>query len=372
MIRRTLFVALAFCATLFMHAAAQEAGENDAATNIANGQLFLGTGDCELAQYYFREALRQEPGNAEALLGQGRALACRYSYDLAVESFRQAIEADPGLTLAYVHLALAYQSQYLSDPERYPDLLNEALSVLGSAERSAPADTQVLNTKGVILFQLGQLDPARQSLEQAVQSADADEDITRRMRSVIQVNLGKTYRDLGNMERAVSAFRRAVVLDPSSASAHSNLGNALYRTGDCSAAEYELQQAVAIDPKNLSAVSDLAITLFECGSVETSVPYFEDAISLEGSIFLPPLYTYLSRGLVKLGRYDEAVHRAAQATSLWPLTADSRYWLGAAYCARGAAGDAERAAEAFNGALELDADHELASAAAAGGCSAVR
>jgi len=372
LIRRTLLVALALCATLVMHGAAQESGENDAATNIANGQLFLDTGDCELAQYYFREALRQEPGNAEALLGQGRALACRHSYDLAVDSFREAIEVDSDLTLAYVHLALAYQSQYVADPERNPDLLNEALSVLGTAERSAPEDTQVLNTKGVILFQLGQLDPAREALEQAAQHAETDDDISSRMRSVIQVNLGKTYRDLERMDRAVTSFRRAVVLDPSSASAHSNLGNALYRTGDCSAAEYELQQAVAIDPDNLSAVSDLAITLFECGNVEASVPYFEDAISLEGSIFLPPLYTYLSRGLVELGRYDEAVHRAAQATSLWPLTADSRYWLGAAYCARGASGDDERAAEAFNGALELEPDHEDAGAAAASGCSAVR
>src|SRR5690625_7937142 len=80
---------------------------------------------------------------------------------------------------------------------------------------------------------------------------------------------------------------------------------------------------------------DLAITLYEYGKVADSVPHFEHAIQLAGSIFLPPLYTYLSRGLVTLGRYDEAVRRAANAASLWPITADARYWLGAAYCARG-------------------------------------
>ena len=352
-----------------MQATAQEASGNDTATNITNGQLFLNTGDCELAQYYFREALRTEPSNAEALLGNGRALSCRFAYDLAIESLRQAIDADPNLTLAYVHLALAYQSQYNEDPVRYANMLNEALTVLGNAERIAPDDAQVQNTKGVILFQLGQLDNARQALEHAVQAAQSDENITNRMQSVIHVNLGKTYRDLGNLDQAVSSFRRAVVLDPVSAGAHSNLGNALYRTGDCQAAEYELQQAVSIDPQSLSAVSDLAITLFECGNVTGSVPYFEQAVQLDGAIFLPPLYTYLSRGLVELGRYDEAVRRAVGGASLYPETADARYWLGAAYCARGELGDDGLAMDAFNSALELDPAYQPALDAVAGGCS---
>ncbi len=370
MIKRLTLIATVFCAMFAMPAMAQVASENDTASNITEGQLYLSTGDCELAHYYFREALRIDPANAEALLGQGRALACRYAFDLAIESLRQAIDVDPNLTLAYVHLALAYQSQYNEDPARYPNLLNEALSVLATAERIAPDDTQVLNTKGVILFQLGQFDDARQALEHAAESAQTDESITRRMQSVIQINLGKTYRDLDNLDQAVNAFRRAVVLDPTSSSAHSNLGNALYRTGDCSGAEYELQQAVAIDPQSLSAMADLAITLFECGNVAGSVPYFEQAVQLDGAIFLPPLYTYLSRGLVELGRYDEAVRRAVGGASLYPETADARYWLGAAYCARGELGDTDLAMEAFNSALELDPAYQPAIDAVAAGCAA--
>jgi len=372
LIKRLTLIAIAFCALLTTHGFAQDAVDNDAATNVDNGNLYLSLGECELAQYYFREAVRQDPSNAEAHLGHGRALACRHAYDLAIESLGEAISADPNLTMAYVHLALTYQSQYLTDPERYPSMLSQALTVLSNAERIAPGNTQVLNTKGVILFQLGEFEDAREALEHAAESGRNDDSITNRMQSVIQVNLGKTYRDLGSLDQAVSAFRRAVVLDPASAAAHSNLGNALFRTGDCEAAEYELQQAVSIAPDNLSAVSDLAITLFECGKVAESVPHFEHAIQLDGSIFLPPLYTYLSRGLVTLGRYDEAVRRAANAASLWPITADARYWLGAAYCARGQIDDDQRAMEAFEGALELEADHELAGAAVAGGgCSAL-
>ncbi len=371
MIKRFTIIALTLLAFTANVSLAQESEPGEVETNIATGQLFLGTGECELAQWHFREAVRADPGNAEALLGQGRALACRYAYDLAIESFRQAIEADPNLTMAYVQLALAYQSKYISDPERYPDLLIEARAVLSSAERIAPDDTQVLNTQGVILFQLGQYDLARTALEKAAQSAQTDSSISSRMESVIQVNLGKTYRDLGNMDQAVTAFRRAVVLDPASASAHSNLGNVLFQQGDCSAAEFELRQAASLDPQSLSAVADLAITLFECGQVAASVPFFQDAVRLDGSIFLPPLYTYLSRGLVELGQYEEAVRRGIEGASIPPLTADARYWLGSAYCARGTLGDDQRALDAFNAALELDPTFEPAIAAAAGGCSAL-
>src|SRR5690625_7631252 len=140
---------------------AQEASENDAATNVENGNLYLSLGECELAQYYFREAVRQDPSNAEAHLGHGRALACRHAYDLAIESLGEALSADPNLTMAYVHLALTYQQQYLTDPERYPSMLTQALTVPSNAERIAPANTQVLNTKGVILLQPGNFDDPR-------------------------------------------------------------------------------------------------------------------------------------------------------------------------------------------------------------------
>ncbi len=353
---------------LAFQAHAQEADETPTEANIRNGNLFLSLNDCEVSQWYFQQALSVEPGNAEALIGNGRALACRYNYTRAIESFRSAIEADASQTMAYVHLALALQSQQLNDPARFPANLGEALAVLEQAERAAPGSTQVLNTKGVILFQLGELTQAREALEHAVQSAQADEDISDRMQSVIHVNLGKTYRDLNNFDLALTSFRRAIVLDPSSASAHSNLGNAMFQTGDCAGAEFELEQAAAIDPTSLSAVSDLAITLFECGKVAESVPRFEQAIDLDGSIFLPPLYTYQARGLIELGRYEEAVFRASQASRLDPVTADAQYYLGRAYCARGAVGDSGLAAEAFQAAVAIDPLHEGAQEGVAAGC----
>src|SRR5690606_710448 len=104
-------------------------------------------------------------------------------------------------------------------------------------------------------------------------------------------------------------------------------------------------------------VADLAIALFECGQVQASIPYFEQALQIDGSVFLPPLYTYLSRGYVQLGRYDDAVRRAQQGAFLPPESADAFYWLGQAYQARGRDGDGEAARQAYERALQIDPSH---------------
>jgi tetratricopeptide (TPR) repeat protein len=364
--RRTLPLLTVVLGAILSVAAAQEngAGIEDL---VRDGRLFLLSGDCELAQYYFQEALKLESGNSAALVGNGRALACRNNYPLAIEAFQKAIETSQGETEAYVHLALAYQDQYLSDPQRHPNRLSEALRTLEIAEGIRANDPRVLNAKGVILFQMGSLQAARTALERAVEaSAGEDSGMGTRERSVVQVNLGKTYRDLGNLEQALNAFRRAVVLDPGSATAHNNLGNVHYRLGNCGEAEYELSQAAALDPQSLSAVSQLAIALFECGKVSASVPYFEQALELNGAIFNPPLYTYLARGYLELGRHDQAVQRAQQGALLPPFTADAFYHLGRAYQARGRSGDAQAAQDAYRRALDLEPGHQQAREALGG------
>ena len=370
LIKRTLPLLLivvlgALSAGLSTVALAQEEGAT-VEDFIRDGRLYFTTGDCELAQYYYKQALELEPENPEALVGNGRALACRNNYPLAIEAFQQAIEVDPDNSEAYVQLALTYQEQFLSDSDRYPNRLSEALRTLEIAESQDPENPRVLNAKGVILFQMGSLQAAQTALEEAVDVSSGDGVMSDRERSVVLVNLGKTYRDLGNLEQALNAFRRAVILDPVSSSAHNNLGNIHYRMGSCEQAEYELAQAANLDPQSLSAVSQLAIALFECGQVERSIPHFEQAMELNGAIFNPPLYTYLARGYAQQGRYDEAVRRAQQGALLEPVTADAYYYLGEIYQARGGAGDAQAAQEAYQRALELDPQHQDAQEALAG------
>jgi len=353
-------IALAVWSALWLGGVAW--GQNatdDVTTWLRDGNFYYAQGDCALAQYFFQEALKRDAANVEALVGKGRALGCQGAFGSAVESFREAIAANDRYVPAYVQLALAYQNQYLADPTTFGGRLAEAIDVLRRAEGLAPNDATIQNTKGIIFYEAGDLDQARSTLERAVELATAA-NLSERERSVIQVNLGKAYRDLGQLELARTAFRRAVVLDPASASAHNNLGNVNFRLDDCAGAEYELAQAVSLAPSSLSAVSQLAIVLFECGDVVGSIARFERALTLDGAVFVPPLYTYLSRAYLAQGRVEDAVRRAQQGALLPPESAEAHFHLGRAYVARNGNGDTDNARRAFERALELDPGFEAA------------
>jgi tetratricopeptide (TPR) repeat protein len=346
------------------HAQEGAAPTADAERLVRDGNLYFAQGDCALAQYFYQEALKREENHPDALVGKGRALTCQTAYPAAIDAFRQSIGANPQHIPAYVHLALTYQEQFLGDPAGHAGRLGDALDVLAQAESIAPQDATVQNTRGIVLYQVGDLGAAQQALERAVELATAA-GLPERERSTINVNLGRTYRDQDQLELAQQAFRRAVVLDPTNASAHNNLGNIMYRLGDCAGAEFELSQAVALAPTSLSAVSQLAIVLFECGDVPASIPRFERALQLDGAVFTPPLFTYLARAYLQQGRVDDAVRRAQQGALLPPESADAHYYLGRAYEARRASGDVENARRAFERALELDPGLESARSALA-------
>lgn len=335
------------------------AQDRSAADYIKDGELYLSRGNCSFAQSVFLEALKQEPNNIDAILGKGKSLTCQGAWAAGVEEFQKVLGLDQNNVTAHVQLALAYEQQYVSDPNAFPGRLTDALSILQKAESLDPNNAEVFNSKGVVLFRQNDLNGARDALERAVALA-VNSDLTDRAKSVMQVNLGKTYRDLNELDLALQSFRRAVMLNPSSGSAHNNVGNTYYKLGNCDEAIYELAQAVNLNTGSLDALSNLGIAMYECGDVANSVTYFEQALNIPGSLNLPPLYTYLARAYMSQGRFDEAVQRAQQGALLPPVTAEAFYYLGQAYEARNGSGDLQRAKEAYQSALELDPNYQLA------------
>ena len=356
---------LPFILGLALLAALAYAQENpiNVTTLVQDGDLYLRQGDCQLAQYFYQEALKLEDTNTEAMVGKGRALACQGNHQLAADEFRRAIDEDANNLSAYVQLSLAYVNQFIGDSERFPNRLDDALTVIERAEDLDPESAEVLNTKGVVLYQLGDLEGARATLVEAAQLAtEPDSRLTPAEQSRVLVNLGRTYRDTAELELAVSTLRRAVVLDPTNATARNNLGNVYFRLEprNCAEAEYELAQAAALAPTSLSVISQLAIVTFECGNVAASVRHFEQAVDMDGSVLTPPLYTYLARAYLEQGRLDDAVKRAQQGALLPPESADAYYYLGQVYRTRATGGDLDAARRAYERALEINPEFRLA------------
>lgn len=329
----------------------------DAATLVRDGDFYMDRGDCALARYFYGEALGADPESAAASLGLGRALRCQGALAASIDAFRQAIALSDAPGDAYVQLALSYRAQYLSDPAAYASRLGDALDAVTEAERYLQNDATVLNTRGLILYQSNALEAARDAFERAASIVASDDALSDREKSTVRVNLGRTYRDLGDLERARTEFRRSVILDPTNPDAHNLLGNVHFRLGNCDEALYELGQAVTLAPSSLSAVSQLGIATFECGDAVAATPVLERAVDIDGAVFTPPLYTYLAQAYLEQGRVVEAVRRAQQGALLPPARAEAHYVLGLAYQARGADGDVEAARNAFETALDLRPDY---------------
>ena len=321
---------------------------------IASGRAYL-TDNCHLAQVAFQAALRDDPGNLEAKLGKGEALVCQGQFELGIDQYRRVLDGDPNHVRAHVQLALAFSEQYGRDSTRHADRLDEALDILEAAQRLDANSAQVHNAMGIIQYQSESFESAQTSFERAISLAQAA-DFSNSALSTMNVNLGNSLRELGDLERARTAFRRAIALNPANASAHNNLGQVYYALGDCKNAVYELTQAVNLNPGSTDAAANLAISTFECEDPAASIPLLKQAIDGGGGLLFPPLYTYLARAYLEQGRVAEAVQEAQKGALLPPATPEGYYYLGQAYQARAQGSDQDSARDAFERCLEVDPD----------------
>ncbi|MEZ4606804.1 MAG: tetratricopeptide repeat protein [Deinococcales bacterium] len=347
---------LVFLALQSSLALAQEGQSEGAPLNLGTPQdmvdqanLSYVRGDCELAQYLYQKALEVEPNNSNALLGKGRALVCQGAIEAGIAEYKKIAAVDPNNLSAYIQLAIAQLSLYLDNPAIQGNALNEAYQAVQQAERINAADAKVANIKGVVLYQQGNLEAAKVALESAVNLAQ-NQALSNSDLAQMHINLGRTYRSLEDLSLALSSFRRAVILNPSSGEAHSLLGETYFMQGKCEEGLFELTQGANLNPASLMVVANLAIATFECGDEVASEGWFKQALEIDG-VSLPPLYSYLSRIYVKQGRYDDAIREAQKGALLPPNNAEALYWLGYAYQVKG---DLQAAKEAFGRALELD------------------
>jgi len=128
----------------------------------------------------------------------------------------------------------------------------EAEQVYQSALKANPDYAPIHHALGFLYYQAGRLDVSRESLSRSVQlrprSADAWNDF------------GNTLRDLGELEQAVEAFRRAVKLAPDFALAHCALAQLRdHSEPDAHDSEFiALQQAYARSRSGSAERRDLA------------------------------------------------------------------------------------------------------------------
>lgn len=98
--------------------------------------------------------------------------------------------------------------------------------------------------------------------------------------------LGNALHDLGQPDKAVASYRRALEIKPDFSKAHFNLGNALHHLGQPDNAVASYRRALEIEPDFVDVHCNLGNILIELGQIDNAVASYRRALDIKHD-FIP-------------------------------------------------------------------------------------
>jgi tetratricopeptide (TPR) repeat protein len=327
---------------------------------IQAARLHRQSSDIHAAYRLSKEAAHLDPSSQEAKLELGRN-------SLAEKRFAEAVDALEGVTepslRADAAIGIAIACFFLKEYTKAHDAVEKVQLTAGET-------SEAFAIKGAILHRLKKPEEAATLLQACLNVASAVG--WYRREGWYQCELGAACEALEKMTEAVTAFRRAVAMDPTSRWAHSRLGRILFQQRQFADAEVELKVALR-NPIDDEAALDLApalqplsdaelqlnigMSLLEQGKFAAAHESLTDALKLDPTSAEASYHR--GRAGLTIGQYQEAVtdfqfvldlEGSRGATDRPQVHA----WMGEAYRALGRFARAEAA---FRKALHMKRDH---------------
>jgi tetratricopeptide (TPR) repeat protein len=282
-------------------------------------------------------ACKSDPqATARKHVEKGNQQLANQQFPEAIIEYRNAVQADPRLGEARLKLAHAYASagdgpNALKEYARAADLLpedNDAqvkagtfMLLVGRFQEAQGVATRMLkrdpnNVEAQILYAntlagLKDMDGAISAFEKAVEM-DPD-------RSATYSDLGSAQLVSGDTAAAEAAFKKAVEIDPKSVKAHLSLANFKWSIDKMDEAEAEIRRAIELDQKNAVANRAMAMLYLVTGKPQAAEPHLK--LVAEVTPGAGAKY-FLAEYYLRLGRIDDA------RATLTPLLADNDTFVG--------------------------------------------
>jgi tetratricopeptide (TPR) repeat protein len=200
-------------------------------------------------------------GELDQWIARGRGAFARNDYLAALEDLQRAAERKPEFPDIQNLIGLCLSM--LGKPE-------EALEAFDRAIAVNPGYVEALLNRAITLNDLGRLDEARASYEQA--GVADEEKSSGRFSSLaaarlanLHGGLGDAYLEAGAPDEAVAQFRRAVELRPQFLDIRTRLARTLIELGRTDEAKAELNAALDSNPSFAAARVTLGLALFRSG-----------------------------------------------------------------------------------------------------------
>jgi len=168
----------------------------------------------------------------------------------------------------------------------------------------APENVELLNSLGFALFQQGESREAVAALEKALEVDPKH--------AKAHNNLALAAIDLGELEVAEAHYRESLAVEPQPA-IYNDLGFVLERQGLADEASQLYRKALELDPKSASAHYNLAASLARSGQLALAERHFRAALAQKPSA---QAHTGLALVLERQGRTDDAAREKEMAKAL--------------------------------------------------------
>lgn len=258
----------------------------------------------EAAIRYFDEAVKLDPKNEIAYAKLGEIHDAKGRNEQAIQNYEQALKIDPNFSSLYLPIGLAYAKAGKSiEAETY---MNKATAAGFDSPESRLARAMIMvkqdrNDEALAAFD-GILKAEPQNAQAFYQKAIV-------------------YNKMNQADMSLAAYRDAVRIDPAMVAAWFDLGVMLYNRGDYTNALSAYQQVVKIEPENYQAQANLASTFRQLERfAEANAAY---KMAEPGNKNNPDLYSEWGYCLGKTNEWDKSVARLNTARELSPNAVDN-------------------------------------------------
>ena len=224
---------------------------------------------------------------------------------------------------------------------------NDAIKDVATLINDYPKESKLFNINGACYAAIGDLEKAIDSYKKAI-SLNPNY-------AQAHFNLGNTYQDLCQFNDSISSYQHAISLNPDYHEAHNNLGGSLLDVSRVDDAIKSYKKAVKLKPDYIEAHFSLGLTLQELGRLDEATKYLEKTIELNPNF--ADAHNLMGEIFHSFGNHDSAVSFFDKAIELLPSFAEAHNNLGAALQALG---QLDNAVECYKKSILLKPDYHIA------------
>jgi tetratricopeptide (TPR) repeat protein len=166
---------------------------------------------------------------------------------------------------------------------------------------------------------------------------------------------GAILKGLGQLDRSVEAYEKAITIEPDYAEAFYNMGNALRQQVKLDEAIGAYEKATAFKSNYAEAYHNMGTALQDLGKLDEAIAAYKKAIGIKPD-YAEVLYN-MGNAFRQQGKRDEAIVAYSKAIAMKPDYAEAYHNMGATHNEQG---NMEEAVEAYKKAIDIKPDYASA------------